>query len=229
MNQKAKVRLSGAAFALFLLLLLLVKTLDVAVIGPNDTRIGLSHLNQAFHELTGVKLFWYDLTQGFGILALIVAGLFGVLGLWQLVGRKKLLAVDHQILALGVLFVIVIGLYVFFEIVVVNYRPIVMPGDTAPEASFPSSHTMLVCAVLGGGMLTARYYIKNPRLLLAVQVLGAVIIVLTVIGRLICGVHWFTDILGGLLLSVALLAAFWAVLDKLQRARLSKKCRMYPD
>lgn len=218
MNQKAKFRLSGAAFALFLLLILLVKTVDVAAIGPAGTRIGLSHINQAFHELTGVKMGWYNLTQGFGVLALVVAGLFGLLGLWEWIGRKKLLAVDRQILALGVLYGIVIGLYVFFEIVVVNDRPIIMPGDTAPEASFPSSHTMLVCVVLGSGMMAVRTYIKNPRQLLVLQVLGGAIIVLTVIGRLICGVHWFTDILGGMLISVALLSCFSAVLDKLQRA-----------
>lgn len=225
MNQKTKYGLSGAAFALFLVLILLVKTVDVAAVGPVGTEIGLSHLNQAFHELTGVNLFWYELTQVCGILALLVAGLFALLGLWELIGRKKLLDVDGQLLALAVLYILVMALYVFFEIVIVNYRPILMPDAAAPEASFPSSHTMLICTVLGSGRMVWKDYIKKPALLRGLRIASGAVIVLTVFGRLICGVHWFTDILGGLLLSIALLGLFSAVLDRVLGYQAARRGR----
>ena len=44
----------------------------------------------------------------------------------------------------------------------------------------------------------------------------AVLLIAAVLGRLFSGVHWFTDILGGLFLSFALLQAFSGALDKLK-------------
>ena len=133
---------------------------------------------------------------------------FAVMGFVQLIKRKSLLKVDKEILALGILYIAIIGLYVLFEQVIVNYRPIIMPGCTKPEASFPSSHTMLVYTIMGSTALILGKYVKNDKLCRAMQTVCVIIIAVTVIGRLISGVHWFTDILGALLISTTLLALF---------------------
>ena len=90
----------------------------------------------------------------------------------------------------------------------------IMPNETDPEASFPSTHTMLVCVVMGSTILLLRRYIHNDVLRLVLQIVSALIIVVMVIGRLLCGVHWLTDIIGGVLISAALVSAYAAMIDK---------------
>jgi undecaprenyl-diphosphatase len=48
------------------------------------------------------------------------------------------------------------------------------------------------------------------------------VILITVFGRLICGVHWFTDIVGGILISVSLVTAFAAFLDYCDTHEIAK-------
>ncbi len=213
MKKATKLTLAGVLALLCALYILLIRTFDVAPIGEGGTSVGLSHLNLAVFQAVGVHMLWYRITELLGYLALAVCGAFALLGLWQLVKRRSLLLVDREILALGVLYIVVLALYVFFEKAVVNYRPIIMPGETAPEASFPSSHTMLTITVMGSAMLVMKKYFNSPvREIL--QGVAAAILAVTVIGRLLSGVHWTTDILGGVLISMTLLTAFKAFADE---------------
>ena len=191
MYKKKGFVVAGVFALLSVLLIVLVKNYDVSNIGPMDTSIGFSHINSAVHDFFGIHIIWYKITEVFGILALLVCGCFAVVGLIQLLQRKSIAKVDAEVLKLGGLYVIVLGLYAMFEKVIINYRPVIMPDATEPEASFPSSHTMLICVVMA----------------------CALIMIVTVVGRLICGVHWFTDIIGGILISLALLSAFKAILE----------------
>ncbi len=205
----------GAALILFLVLLILVKTADVAAIGPEGTKIGLSALNRKVSEGIGVHMLWYRITEVTGILAIGTAGIFALLGAVQLIRRKSLLRVDREILAAGGLYAVVLGLYALFEKVIVNYRPVIMEGDAHVEASFPSSHTMLICCVMGSAAMLLPKYIQSKGLCRLLQGICAVMIAVTVIGRLVSGVHWLTDILAGALISLALLMFFAGVLDKI--------------
>lgn len=207
---------AGVFGVLFLLLIVLVKTVDVAPIGAAGTSIGLSSLNGGFHEAVGVHMLWYKITEVLGILAILVAGLFALVGLVQLIRRKSLMKVDANILTLGLLYIAVVFFYVLFEVVIINYRPIIMPGETLPEASFPSSHTMLICVIMGSAMMQIKEYAHQPKTGQILKIVCTAILVVTVIGRLICGVHWFTDILGGLLLSAALLCCYQGAMQKLR-------------
>jgi len=198
--------------ALFAALIVLLGRYDVAAIGPAGTEVGFSHINQFVHNLTGVNMLWYEITDYIGYGAIAVCGMFALAGFVQMIKRRSLLKVDREIWALGGLFIAVIGCYVFFEKFIVNYRPIIMPGETAPEASFPSSHTMLIMTVMIAVMIVSDKYFGQG-LGVLVRVLCFVITLVTVGGRLYCGVHWFTDIIGGILLSATLLFLFAAVVS----------------
>ena len=208
MKNKGNLLLAGVSGLSAALLIVLIRFVDVRPIGPEGTSIGLSHLNQSVFDCFGVNMLWYEITDWLGVAAVLTAFGFAMAGFVQLIKRRSLLKVDRCILALGGLYIIVIGLYVLFEIMVVNYRPIIMPDSTHPEASFPSSHTMLVCVIMGSAVMLLDRYIRGKVLCRALQILFVVIIGVTVIGRLISGVHWFTDIVGGILISAALLALF---------------------
>ena len=216
---KKKLITSAVCFGLFLLLILLLKTVDVAAVGPEGTKIGLSRLNVAVHTMFGEHLGWYKVTNILGYLAILIALCFAAIGGLQLVYRRSILKVDKEILLLGCLYVVTVIFYVFFEKVIVNYRPLLMPGGEGPEASFPSSHTMLSCVILGSGLqLIKKYARKSKTVQLVLTVVFAVMLALIVAGRLLSGVHWFTDIIGGILLSVALLNA-WEGAVKLWKSR----------
>ena len=205
MKTNAKFITAAVAGILAVILIVLVRTVDVAAIGPAGTEIGLSGVNGAFRDSVAVNMTLYKMTEILGVVAIASGAVFAAVGLVQLIQRRSLFKVDGEILALGGLFVVLGGLYVFFEKVVVNFRPVIMEGETAPEASFPSSHTMLACVIFGGVFMLIGRYVKNRGLPVAL--------------RLLSGVHWLTDIIGGVLISVFLLAAFAGVLDLIDKKR----------
>ena len=203
-----KLIFTGVSGGLFVLLIVLLKTFDVAAIGPMGTEVGFSHLNGSVHAALPMNLFWYDLSEIFGTMALGVCALFGCLGAMQLVKGKSLKSVDHYILALGVFYVVVIGCYVLFEIIVLNYRPVIMPGVEGVEASFPSSHTMLTCCAMGSTIMVLKRFLSNTAVRIGLQVGCVLVAAVTVAARMMSGVHWLTDIIGGVLLSFVLLGLF---------------------
>ncbi|MBQ3783762.1 MAG: phosphatase PAP2 family protein [Lachnospiraceae bacterium] len=208
MKNKGCYALGGISAVISLLIIAMVRMVDVSAIGPNGTSIGLSHINQKVHETIGVNQIWYDITEILGGVAILVAGIFALVGFVQLVKGKSLAKVDKEIYAVGGLYAVVVVLYALFEKVIINYRPVIMDGETAPEASFPSSHTMLTCVVMGSAMILIGKYIQSEGLRKILQIAAAVILIVTVVGRLISGVHWFSDIMGGIFISLTLVSIF---------------------
>ena len=216
---KSKFSFISAAVsgALTVLLIILLRYVDAAPIGPDGTTVGLSHINGFVFNLFGVHIIWYHITDWLGVIAVLTAFVFAAAGLVQLIKRRSLFKVDKEILLLGGLYLAVTGLYILFERVIVNYRPVIMPGATRPEASFPSSHTMIVCVIMGSAAMLTGKYIKRriPRTVLSS--LCADIIGVTVLGRLVSGVHWFTDIIGGLFISVTLLSLYFGGIKMIKK------------
>ena len=206
--------ISAAVFGLlFVTLIVLLCTFDVSPIGPENTEIGFSTLNGTVHDAIGMSDFWYSVSSIFGYLSIASAGIFVILGCAQIIKRKSLLKVDKNLFALAGLYAVTVFFYVLFEMVVINYRPIIEAGAEHVEASFPSSHTMLTCVIMGGAFVLIGRYIKNRGLCIALRCLAVALAVITVVGRLLSGVHWLTDIIGGALISLALVTLFAAVCD----------------
>lgn len=214
-NRTALLALSAVSEGLFLLTLVLVRTVDVAAVGPAGTSIGLSHLNAAFHQLTGQHPLFYSISSllGYGILAL--AALMAVLGLIQLIQERSLRKVEPSFLLLGGLYAVTLALYALFEVVIINYRPILEAGQTFPEASFPSTHTMLAVVILGSLSLLLERYVYDEVYCRALKSLCWVVMAATVVTRLLSGVHWLTDILAGVFLGLFLVLAFDLMLEEL--------------
>ena len=192
-----------AAFALWTVLVCFI---DVGVIGPQESSVGFSTLNGYVHNLIGVNMYLYVITDWLGLVPIGVAFDFAVLGLVQWIKRKSLLKVDRSILALGGFYTVVMTVYILFEIVVINYRPTLINGYL--EASYPSSTTMLVTSVMPTAMMQLRSRIKNGLFRRCIMLAIAVFIAFMVIGRLVSGVHWITDILGGALFSTGVVLIY---------------------
>lgn len=204
---KKKRILSAAGFiALFILWTAAIKCFDVQSIGPGGSAVSFAALNGFVHELFGVHMLLYVVTDWLGIVPLCFVLGFAGLGLIQLIKRKSLFKVDSDILALGGFYVAVLAVYFLFETVVINYRPVLIDGYL--EASYPSSTTMLVMCVIPTAIMQFKVRIKNKLLQKIIIFTLAAFTVFMVIGRLISGVHWFTDIVGGAILSAGLVTLY---------------------
>ena len=207
-NKKALV--CGASLLIaFVLWTVLVCLVDVQAIGPEGSSVGFGTLNGYVHDLTGVNMSLYVITDWLGLVPIGIAFGFAVLGLVQLIKRKSLLKVDRSILVLGGFYIVVMAVYILFETVVINYRPTLIDGYL--EASYPSSTTMLVMCVMPTAMIQLRARIKNKVFSRCVMIAIAVFIVFMIIGRLVSGVHWITDIIGGALVSAAIVLMYYAI------------------
>ena len=211
---KSKIIVGCILLTMFLLWTAAVCTVDVQPIGPNDSLVGFATINGYVHDLTGVNYGLYIITDWLSLIPVAMVMGFGFLGLMQWIQRKSIWKVDGSILALGIFYLIVGAVFLFFENVVINYRPVLIEGVL--EASYPSSTTMLVLCVMGSAGFQFRQRIQNPVLRWCVILAVSAFTVLMVAGRLLSGVHWLTDIIGGGLLSGGLLILYDAAAKEWQ-------------
>jgi undecaprenyl-diphosphatase len=195
----------------FLLWTAAIQFVDMQTIGPQESSVGFATINRFVHNLTGVHMSLYTATDWLGLVPLGFVMGFALLGVIQWIQRKQLLKVDYNILVLGGFYIIVMTAYVFFEMVVVNYRPVLIDGVL--EASYPSSTTMLVMCVMPTAVMQLNARLKKLVLKRFITSAITVFVVFMVIGRFVSGVHWFTDIIGGALLSTGLVLMYRAVVS----------------
>ena len=197
-----------AAFALWTVA---IRLIDVQNAGPLGSEVGFATINVWFHRLTGVHMLIYTITDWLGLVPIIICMCFGVLGLVQMIHRRSLLKVDTDILLLGAYYVVVILGYLLFEMIPINYRPILIGGNL--EASYPSSTTLLVLSVMPTLKYQSERRIAKPVTRKAIAVFVIVFSAFMVLGRLIAGVHWATDIVGSVFLSSGLFMIYRFMAD----------------
>ena len=223
MKKKRNLLMGVGLIGAFALWTVLIRRVDVQAVGQNGTKVGFADFNVRFHQLTGVNMTLYTITDWLGLIPVFICLCFGVLGLVQLIKRRSLLRVDSDILLLGVYYVLVIVCYLIFEMIPINYRPVLIEGRL--EASYPSSTTLLVLSVMPTLMFQIYKRVENSLIRKAVATFVIAFSLFMVIGRLISGVHWATDIIGSILLSAGLYMLYRSVVmytDKVKKVDRSK-------
>lgn len=201
-SEKKSLLMGIISLAMFAVWTVLILTVDVQPLGQNGTSIGFATFNCWFHHFTGVNMAIYTITDWMGLVPVVICLIFAGIGLVQLIKRRSIFRVDADIMILGVYFVIVFLAYAIFEIIPINYRPILIEGRM--EASYPSSTTLLVLSVMPALVEQIKRRLSGIRVKQIITIAAIAFSVFMVTGRLISGVHWFTDIVGGELLSVGL-------------------------
>ncbi len=208
---------TGLFLLLFIALTVALGHVDVQPIGPDGSTVGFASLNGWVSEKLGVNMLLYTITDLLGLVIILYAFCFAVLGIVQLITRKSIKRVDYSILVLGGFYLLVIVAFAFFEFNVINYRPTLIEGRL--EASFPSSTTMLVMCIIPTAIMQFNRLIKTKKARITVNTFTAALGLISVFGRIFSGVHWITDILGGFLLSLTLVTLYYSV-NKLIESKL---------
>ena len=220
-EKKRRYGLGVGLLAAFVLWTALVRMVDVRPIGPEGSVVGFARLNEIIHRWTGVSMSLYNVTDYLSLVPAAVVFVSALRGLLQWIKRKSLRRVDGSILLLGGYYIVLMALYVLFEVVVINFRPVLINGEL--EASYPSSTTMLVMCVMPVGLLRAKAWIGSLWLKKALTGIVVGFVAFMVLCRLLSGVHWFSDIVGGALLSAGLVMIYNAASYDMLRKETEKE------
>ena len=212
MKNKRKYLIFGIAFFLmFIIFTTIIKLVDVKNIGPHNTSVGLATINNFFVNKIGFNNKIYKITEILGIIPIIIVLIYAIIGLYSLIEEKSFKKVNKNLYYLAIFYIIVLGIYVLFEKVIINFRPVIIEGIL--ESSYPSSHTILAICICGSSIILNNAIFKNNKIAKLENIISFIIIILLPLLRFISGVHWFTDIIGGVLLSVSILLFFKYFVD----------------
>lgn len=199
---------------------LLVKFVDVKSIGPLNSEVGLSSINGWARDLFSYNVLFYKISKYLGYISFLIILIYGIVGLKELIEKRSLFKVNKRILLLGVFYIVVAIVYFFFEKVIINYRPVLENGLL--EASYPSSHTILSICVCLSSIWVSKYVFKNKDFIKIFNILTFLLMVGIVVFRVLSGVHWITDIVGGILISLALCYLFNMCISMIKEKELNK-------
>ena len=208
-NVKRNFIIAAGLLAAFVLWTVAVCFVDVQAVGPRSSSVGFATVNSFVHNLTGVNFTLYVITDWLGLVPVAVCLGFAIFGLAQWIKRRNITKVDFDIQMLGVFYIVVMAVYILFEFVVINRRPTLIDGYL--ETSYPSSTTMLVLCVMPTALMQFNKRIKNAVFRKAVTITIIAFMVFMVVGRLVSGVHWLSDIVGGVLVSSGLVLMYYSV------------------
>lgn len=205
-TRKASFAQPVIMLTVFLLFTLLVAMVDYKPIGPRGSEVGLAAVNGFLHSHFGYNDLFYVLSKLLGYICFLIPVINAGVALRDICRKKSLFKIGPDVLGAFVIYVLMAFFYVLFNTVVLNSRPVLMDGQL--EVSYPSSHTLLGITLCLTAALQLNFRdrnlerkVRNQRILIALGVL-------VVVTRFFSGVHWFTDIVGGVLLGLTLTALY---------------------
>ena len=209
-----KYLIVGIVFIFLFLLLMILLNFNKANLGETNTPVGLSSINKLF--VTNYVDIYNSMSQvGLYLSFIIIAG-FAITGFYQLIKRKSLFKVDLDIILFGVgVIVLIITWLLFDKVIAYNYRPIYVNKNL--EGSFPSTHVLFTTFVLVSAFGISLNREKNNFYNLAILVIAILVITLTSLCRVLSGMHWATDVLGGLLLGLGYFFILYGIFKGLSK------------
>ena len=208
MKRKTLIIISIILLLVSIVYTILAKTVDVKAIGPEGSSVGFASLNEPVHKALDYNETFYKISKYLGFVAFGFIALYALIGLVQLVKEKSIWKIDRKIIGLGIFYVVFLIVYILFEKIALNYRPVLMDGEL--EASYPSTHTLLALCVCGSAIMANKTVIKNDIARIALNIVATALMFGIVISRVISGVHWASDIIGGVIISLFLLTCLKA-------------------
>jgi len=192
---------------LFVIFTVLVKTVDVQYIS-----VGTSELNYyiGFYSMNSVARDWaeslnksdFAKTLSDIVLYLSFAFVIGFTGvtIFQIIKNKSFKAVDRRYYILFATYVAVVILYFAFEVVRINYSPMV---EDKLKPSYPSTHVFVATVFYICSTLTAIDMIPIEKRPLRILTIVLIVFLVLLVGfvRFLSGRHWLSDIIAGYLLA----------------------------
>jgi len=214
--------ISGILFIAFIIFTVMVSFVDVQAIGPQNSEVGLASINKPVADGLAYNKAMYDISEVLGYFAIFTVGIFGLFGAMQLFIKKGFSKVDKDLYALAGMYACVLASYVLFEKLVINFRPVIL--EEGLEASYPSSHTMMSVAFMLAAMQQFSMRLKkNAMARVIIPIFCGIIGVGIIVTRLLSGVHWFTDIIGGVLLASAWFMLYYAIIRTIYKDKFNSK------
>lgn len=192
----------------FIVFTALVANVEVREVGECASKVGFASLNEKVHEKLPYNETWYNVSEIMGYFAIAIVAVWGAIGVKQLIKWKSLKAVDTKLYILAAFYVIMLALYIIFDKIAINLRPVIIDAKEGLEPSYPSSHTFLAIFVCLSSIIMCEAYIKKNKYRKIVNALTLVLMVAVILTRLMSGAHWITDIIGSLLAGSMLLSFF---------------------
>lgn len=222
MKKSKKLLISAIVFGMLAIVYtIIIALVDKQSIGPNESQVGLATINKFFQERLGFNETFYKLSNLLGYIAFGIAFVYMVIGLIQLIKRKSIKKVDTEISILGLFYIITLIIYVLFEFVKINYRPVLIDGNLDP--SYPSSHTLLALFISTSAIFVNLKIIGNKPLRITLNTITIILGLAILVGRIISGVHWITDILGGILIATTLVLGYLCVTEYFKEKSANNK------
>ena len=190
-----------------------VNAISAETLNPVDEteEVGLATLNLRVAEKVSYHKNMVTVSKVLGIVAILLAVFFMALAVLEMIARKSILKADKDLYILGAFYILVILLYIMFDALALNYRPVLLKEELEP--SYPSTHTLIGICVFATSAMQFKNRIPQKAVNLTAVILCIVSCVAIVVTRLLSGVHWFTDIIGGILLSAFLISLYLVGID----------------
>ena len=202
-----QIILTSLMIVLATLFTIAVDKIDTTIVWGQD--IGFSKINIAVHQILQTSDSFDMLSDICLVASALLLGGLVFMGSYQLIAGKGFKKVDKELLLGGAVIALTVIVYLFFEKVIINFRPVLENGYL--EASYPSTH-VLFCVVIN--MITIDYLhakIKNKKFMVPAVALVGALTLFGFVARVLSGMHWMTDIVGALIISSAFVMLYFTL------------------